>query len=141
MRLRSFLGGSRPASNTLIYWGMFAAVLVGICCNHPREVEVSANAAPAASTTGATITASPNPIPADANKFGKTVISWDTGDNSLGEVYVSTNGEAEKRFTGALAKGSQEATWIGKGEYVFRLYAGKDHKTVLATVTVTRNKP
>jgi hypothetical protein len=86
------------------------------------------------------ITANPNPPPAGTAKFATTTISWNTGDGSLGEVYVSVSGGPEKKFSGALAKGSQEAAWIGKGDYEFRLYAGKQHKTLLAAVKVTRNK-
>jgi hypothetical protein len=85
------------------------------------------------------ITATPNPVPAGSEKFGTTTITWDTGDGSIGEVYVSTNGGEEKRFSGATTKGSQDAAWIGKGVYEFRLYAGKEHKTLLGSVRVTRN--
>lgn len=84
------------------------------------------------------ITASPNPVPAGSEKFGKTTITWSTGDGSVGEVYVSTNGDAERLFAGNRPKGSLEAAWIGKGEYEFKLYAGKEHKTVLGSVKVTR---
>lgn len=85
------------------------------------------------------ITATPNPVPAGEGKFGTTTITWDTGDGSIGQVYVSVNGAAEKRFAGG-PKGSMEAPWIGKGDHDFRLYAGKEHKTLLASVRVTRNK-
>src|SRR5262249_20798608 len=87
----------------------------------------------------ATIKASPNPVPAGATKFGTTTLTWDTGAGNPGEGYVSPNGAPGQWFGGPRAKGSQEAPWIAKGEYEFRLYAGKEHKTVLATVKVTRN--
>jgi hypothetical protein len=91
-------------------------------------------------STGAMIKAEPNPVPAGTEK-GKTTISWDTGDNKIvGVVYVVTTKGEEKRFSGNGAKGSQEANWIGKGEYEFRLYAEKERKTLLASVKVTRNK-
>jgi hypothetical protein len=86
-----------------------------------------------------TITAQPNPVPAGTTKFGTTTITWDTGDGTLGELYVSVNGGEEKRFSGKKAKGSQEASWIGKGVYEFRLYT-KDRSRLLASVRVTRNK-
>src|SRR5437899_8368797 len=41
-----------------------------------------------------TITATPNPVPAGEGKFGTTTVTWDTGDGSIGEVYVSVNGAA-----------------------------------------------
>src|SRR5262249_2854226 len=36
-----------------------------------------------------TITANPNPVPAGEGKFGTTTVTWDTGDGSIGEVYIS----------------------------------------------------
>jgi hypothetical protein len=85
----------------------------------------------------AMITATPNPVPAGPG-MGKATISWDTGDKTIGEIYVSANGGPEKRFGGNRPKGTQEANWIGKGEYEFRLYAGKDRAKLLARVTVIR---
>jgi hypothetical protein len=88
-------------------------------------------------TAQPTISADPNPVPA-AGKFGKTTVTWNTGNGSVGEVYISHSGQSEKRFAGNRSKGSLEAPWIGKGVYEFRLYAGKDHKDLLARVQVTR---
>lgn len=92
-----------------------------------------------AAEPGPKITASPNPVPAGPGK-GVTTVSWDTGDKTIGEVYVSVNGGQEKRFAGDRPKGSQDAAWIGKGEYEFRLYAGKERTRLLSTVKVTRAK-
>jgi hypothetical protein len=116
---------------------LLAVVLAGGC---NRSSQATAPAPRPTSAAPPTIKANPNPAPAGTTKFATTTISWDTGDESLGEVYVSVNGDPERRFSGALAKGSQEAAWIGKGDYEFRLYAGKEHKTLLATVKVTRSK-
>ena len=84
------------------------------------------------------ISADPNPVPAGSEKFGKTTISWDTGNGSIGEVYVSVNGAPDKLFAGNRAKSSKEVSWIGKGQHEFKLYAGKAHEKLLASVTVTR---
>jgi hypothetical protein len=116
---------------------LLAVALAGGC---NRSQQATAPASGPNSAVAPTIKANPNPAPAGTTKFATTTISWDTGDGSLGEVYVSVNGGPEKRFSGALAKGSQEAPWIGKGDHEFRLYAGKEHKTLLATVKVTRSK-
>lgn len=90
---------------------------------------------------GARIAATPNPVPGGPDKFGTTTITWDTGDGSPSQVYVCVNGKDERLFADNRAKGSQEASWIGSGpDYEFRLYAGKDHQQLLATVTVTRNR-
>jgi hypothetical protein len=53
---------------------------------------------------------------------------------------MSRDGGPEKLFAGLSPRGSQEAAWISKGVYEFRLYAGKDHKEVLARVKVTRRQ-
>jgi hypothetical protein len=112
------------------------AVLL-ICAGCSQSKTTSPAVSPASAPT---ITASPNPVPAGPTKFGATTVTWDTGDGSIGEVYVTVNGAPEKLFAGNRAKGSLEAAWIGKGDHEFRLYAGKEHKTMLASVKVTRNK-
>ena len=85
------------------------------------------------------ITASPNPVPAGEGD-GKTTISWDTGDGSVVDVYLSVDDGPEKLF-GRHSKNSIEAPWIGAGPvYEFRLYAGEEHKKMLGSVKVTRSK-
>jgi hypothetical protein len=51
---------------------------------------------------------------------------------------MSKDGGPEKLFAGLAPRGSQDAAWIAQGQYEFRLYAGKEHQKVLASVTVTR---
>ena len=90
-----------------------------------------------ASAGAPTITATPNPVPASGGK-GSTTIAWSTGDKSLAEVYLFTSGQPEKLFAGAAPSGSQTSAWISKGgRYEFRLYAGKEHKKLIGSVTVT----
>jgi len=128
--------------------GLAAGILLGGALvvgyfNWKRNPSTSGDVRPANSTAPKvppSITATPNPVPAGEGKFGTTTVTWDTGDGSIGEVYVSVNGAAEKLFAGNRSKGSLEAAWIGKGDHEFRLYAGKEHKTLLASVRVTRNK-
>lgn len=90
-------------------------------------------------TNRPSISASPNPVPF-AEGPGKTVISWDTGDGSDAEVYVSSDGGEEKLF----AKGSvssSAANWIDANTtFEFRLYEGTDRKNLLGAVKVTRLK-
>jgi len=131
-------------------WLGFVAAVVFLAGCGSKSATDTAEEPPAQGAPGKTaggtpkrkpsISANPNPVPAGEEKLGKTTISWDTGDGTPGEVYLSTNRGEEKRFSGAVAKGSQEAAWIGKGEYEFKLYAGKGHATLLASVKVTRNK-
>ena len=61
-------------------------------------------------------------------------ITWDTGSNAVGDVYVGTAGN-EKLFASG-PKGSQDAPWIAPGSTEFRLYNHADHK-LLAQLTVT----
>ncbi|MFL5241594.1 MAG: hypothetical protein ACJ8FY_05755 [Gemmataceae bacterium] len=85
------------------------------------------------------ITAIPNPVPGGTGK-GTTKITWRTGNGSVGQVYVSADGKPEKLFaTGS--EGSKEAPWIRAGvNHEFRLYAGQEHKEMLASVSVTQSK-
>ena len=104
------------------------------CGSTPTQDKKDSEAPPA------TITASPNPvpIPAKADK-GPTVISWNTGDPTReGEVYAcNLSNNKENLFAGLAPSGSKEAPWIPKaGAFEFRLYEGKEHKKVLAAVTV-----
>jgi hypothetical protein len=84
------------------------------------------------------ITANPNPVPAGPG-FGTSTISWNTADGSHGQVYVVEGSNAEKLFADDTVQGSLDAPWIGSGgAYEFRLYAGKDHQKLLASVRVVR---
>ncbi len=88
--------------------------------------------------TEAWLIATPNPVPPGRGP-GKTIVNWHTGDGAPGQVYVSIGGGPEKLFSSNPSH--QEATINGKDEYEFRLYAGSDHATRLATVKVTREQP
>lgn len=82
------------------------------------------------------LSASPNPAPAGEGP-GKTMISWDTADGSIGRIFVSVNGGAEALFADGR-RGSGPAHWIAAGSnYEFRLY-NSDHTELLAKVAVTR---
>jgi hypothetical protein len=83
----------------------------------------------------ASISASPNPVPAGEGP-GQTTISWKSVE---GKVYVSTNGREELLFADS-PRGSQQAHWIEAGfTHEFRLY-NADHRQLLAKVTVTRHR-
>ena len=102
-------------------------------CGGPQPASAPTGASP----TGASILANPNPVPAGSG-LGTTTITWKTGDGSQGQVYVSQDGATENVFD-AGTDGSKEAPWIQTGSsYEFRVYAGSDHKTQLASVKVTR---
>lgn len=85
------------------------------------------------------ITASPNPVPAGEGN-GTTTLNWDTGDGSLGEVYVSVDGGEETVFS-KRTQGPEKADWINsESTYVFRLYSGANRAKLLGEVKVTRVK-
>jgi len=107
-------------------------------CNPSKAPEANApTGSPGGST--ATITASPNPVPAGQGP-GTTTITWNTGDGSVGTVYLEGDGGTGVSFAGG-ASGSAVAPWIEAGQvFEFRLYAGTEHTKMLAKTQVTRQK-
>ena len=79
--------------------------------------------------------ATPKPVPMLRHKPGATTITWSTGDGSFGQVYVSAPGEPEKMVSQGNG-GTFQVPWIYPHPYGFRVYAGKEHKQRLATITV-----
>ncbi|MSQ23385.1 MAG: hypothetical protein EXR58_02365 [Chloroflexi bacterium] len=91
---------------------------------------------PPAASSGAILSASPNPVPAGSTS-GTTTVNWDTGDGSMGQVYVWQKGGGEVPF-GQGGKGALPAPWIHTGwTYEFRLYQGTAKLNRLRTLTVT----
>jgi hypothetical protein len=106
-------------------------------CDRPTAPD---STAPSASTSandvtvpGAVLRADPNPVP-PGTPNGKTTITWDTGSDDVGDVYIVTGGN-EKLFSNG-SRGSQDAPWIQPGSNEFRLYNHVDHK-LIAQLTVT----
>ncbi len=89
-------------------------------------------------TSEAWIIATPNPVPTGRGA-GKTIVNWHTGDGSPGQVYVSVAGGPERLFS--TNPSHQEAVISSNDVYEFRLYAGSDHTTHLATAKITRDRP
>jgi hypothetical protein len=71
--------------------------------------------------------------------LGTTTVAWQISDpNGTAQVYVSQNNGPEHIFSEG-PHGTQSASWIQAGNtYEFRLYAGKDHRLLLASTRVTR---
>ena len=67
---------------------------------------------------------------------GSTDIAWNTGDGSIGFVFVTANGQPPSLVAGGK-EGSRVISWIGKGNYVFELYGDAERRTLLATVNVS----
>ena len=66
-------------------------------CGPSKSPEANASAASPAAPA-ATITASPNPVTTGEGP-GTTTITWNTGDGTTGQVYVSEDGAPETLFT------------------------------------------
>jgi len=134
----------------LLVFILFAALLMQGCgrSNQPqinKQETVSEetpsdhpNTPPAVAASTATIVANPNPVPAGSGS-GITTISWNTGDGTVGDVYLFIDGE-EKLF-GRHWKDSKQVDWIIAGlTYEFRLYDSPEKTKLLASVKVTREK-
>lgn len=82
------------------------------------------------------LTVTPDLVPA-GKELGKTTVSWDTADGSIGNIYVSIDGGKESLFADSR-RGTAVADWIQTGRtYEFRLY-NSDHTEVLASAVVKR---
>ena len=117
---------------------IFLLLFFFAACGPSKKPEANASAAsPAASA--ATITASPNPVTTGEGS-GTTTITWNTGDGTAGQVYVSEDGSPETLFAEGSTR-SAPAPWIRAGKtFEFRLYAATEHATVLAKTQVTGRK-
>lgn len=118
-------------------WFTLGGLFFTSCERPPASDATVASSSPTLRTkstaAGVVLRADPNPVPR-GNPNGTTTITWDTGSNDVGDVYV-VDGGIEKLFANG-AKGSQEAAWIKPGSTEFRLYTQVGHK-LLAQLTVT----
>lgn len=92
------------------------------------------------STEQPLLTASPNPLPSGDpdQRVASTQITWNTGDGTIGELYVKIDRE-EERFVDRAPSGEMKIDWIQFDSlYQFRLYS-KKRSRLLATLTVTRD--
>jgi hypothetical protein len=110
-------------------------------CHRPAsDSTASSSATPLTEATaaGVILRADPNPVPG-GTVVGKTTITWDTGSDAAGDVYLVS--AANERLFANGPKGSQDAPWIQPGTSTeFRLYNHADHK-LLAQLTVTMPSP
>jgi hypothetical protein len=131
----------RNIMNTLLaFWArrclLLASLTVVAGCSW--KTPTPADYVPPDVPSEAWIIATPNPVPAGRGP-GKTIVNWHTGDGSPGQVYVSVGGGPERLFS--TNPSHQEATINSNDVYEFRLYAGTDRATQLATVKITRVRP
>ena len=66
---------------------------------------------------------------------GSTEIEWNTGDGSMGFVFVTEDAGKPLLFSSS-PRGKQIVPWIGKHRYLFELYRDDQRQTLLAKVTI-----
>jgi hypothetical protein len=81
------------------------------------------------------ITATPERVKV-GDGSASTDIAWNTGDGSIGFVFVTANGRPPV-LVATGKEGSRVISWIRKGNYVFELYGDAERRTLLATVNVS----
>ena len=109
---------------------MCLAVLIGTLRTLGATVQQSGADTDAGKSSGApAITANPGHVTV-AGRTGSTEISWDTGNGSMGFVFVTTS-EGKPALFATGAKGSRVAPWIRPGTYAFELYGDDQRRTLL----------
>ena len=118
-------------------WNLLSYVTIGdTASSTPADPERDERAFCLLERRAPTLSASPNPVPA-GKELGKTTVSWNTSDGTIGNVYVSIDEGKESLFAGSR-RGTAVADWIQTGStYEFRLY-NSDHTELLASVVVRR---
>ncbi len=114
---------------------------VALCLSLTSCGHVQRDSAENASGAKPVLAAEPNPVPAgDPDRaLGTTVISWNTGREAAGDLYVKVNRSPEVHLAHA-ASGTLKIDWIQfDSTYEFRLYAGKKRSKLLAQLDVTRD--
>ena len=80
------------------------------------------------------ITATPERVKVTTG-LASTDIAWNTGNGSIGFVFVTANGRPPVLIATGT-EGSRAISWIRKGNYVFELHGDAERRTLLATVNV-----
>jgi hypothetical protein len=137
-------GHSQRRGGKVIAWRSIAAVacffpLVGC---HSSKPPTTSSTQTDRVTGAAWLSASPNPVPAGSpdQALGKTTISWNTGDSSVGDVYVKMN-RAPEVLVGRGQSGTIQINWIAFDSlYEFRLYTKRNHFMPLKKLDVIRDE-
>ena len=116
-----------------VWLAIYSAIAPGLWAAPQQNAAAAANSERVSHI--AVITAKPERvILRDGN--GSTEITWDTGNGSMGFVFVTEEGGKPVLFAKS-SRGSLIAPWIGKHTYVFELYGDDQRQTLLAKVTVS----
>jgi hypothetical protein len=131
--LASLLNRVRAGRWITVLLTSLICLLLGAC--HKAQQQTAANR-----KTEPVLSASPNPVPTNDfdQPLGITRITWNTGSQMIGDLYVKVNRSTEV-FLARGSAGSFDVKWIQFDSlYEFRLYA-KKHSRLLARVEVTRD--
>jgi hypothetical protein len=83
----------------------------------------------------ARITATPERVKVSDGP-ANTSIAWNTGNGSMGFVFVTANGRPPV-LVATGNEGSRAISWIRRGTYVFELYGDAERRTLLASINVS----
>jgi hypothetical protein len=125
--------GPPPVFWITVLLGVSICLLLSTCHRAARQTVQNPIAKPV-------LSASPNPVPAgDPDQpLGATTITWDTGDGTIGDLYVKVD-RAPEVFMARAPSGTHRVGWIQSDSfYEFRLYAKKRSK-LLARLEVTQD--
>ena len=112
-----------------------AVFLAAPCMTSAAVHQAGAGSAAPQGSGAPTITAKPEHVTITGEP-GSTEIRWDTGNGSMGFVFVTARDRKPVLFA-AGAKGSRVVPWIRAGSYVFELYSDDQRRALLATVIVS----
>jgi hypothetical protein len=114
---------------------VFLAVSLGLPCMEAGIAQRARTGTNARQTEGMSrITATPERVKVTTG-LASTDIAWDTGNGSMGFVFVTANGRPPVLIATGT-EGSRVISWIRKGNYVFELHGDAERRTLLATVNV-----
>ena len=111
---------------------LYAGMLSTVCGGLPQSATDSNSDQVARAPV---IAAKPERVPL-TNGNGSTEIHWDTGNGSMGFVFVTEEGGKPGPFASG-PRGNQMAPWIGDRSYAFELYSDDQRQKLLAKVTVS----
>jgi hypothetical protein len=115
---------------------VWLALSLGSPCAHGAVAKQSGRDTDARQTKGTpSIAATPERVEVNG-RTGSTEIVWNTGNGSIGFVFVTVNGR-QPALVAKSPEGRRVISWIRTGRYVFELYGEAERRTLLATVTVS----
>jgi hypothetical protein len=129
--IRWLIAGRRPVLCAVVMASLGGAGIM-------QTAAQTATATESSQTSGIpVITAKPERVMVTGGR-GITEIHWDTGNGSMGFVFVTETDQKPVLFASG-PKGSQLIPWIRSARYVFELYSDENRRTLLATATVIGN--